>query len=106
MALTAAMLAAVLAAVCEGAWIRTTAEGPFDPVTARLSDGVFRGNAVDLPDDDPRLRRTAKGFEPEQIAVSLSATHDSVWISWITGKVLAGNMDFVFSLCSLMKKVI
>jgi hypothetical protein len=45
----------------------------------------LRGNAVDLPDADPRVRRRVKGFQPEQISLSLSATYDSVWISWITG---------------------
>lgn len=59
-------------------------------MTAALGDGVFRGNAVDLPDDDPRVTRKAEGFEPEQISVSLSATPDSVWISWITGDFQIG----------------
>jgi hypothetical protein len=45
----------------------------------------LRGNAVDLPDADPRVRRRVKDFQPEQISLSLSATYDSVWISWITG---------------------
>lgn len=65
--------------------ILTTLDGPFKPVTVPL-DQSFRGHAVDLPDTDPRVQRTVKGFEPEQISVSLSATYDSVWISWITGK--------------------
>ncbi|ONK58081.1 uncharacterized protein A4U43_C09F7920 [Asparagus officinalis] len=65
--------------------------GPFDRRTARLEDGVFRGNAVDLPEEDPRVRRKAKGFEPEQISLSLSANHDSVWISWITGDCQIGS---------------
>lgn len=64
--------------------IPTTLDGPFTPVTVPL-DESFRGNAVDLPADDPRVRRTVKGFEPEQISVSLSTNHDSVWVSWITG---------------------
>lgn len=64
--------------------IQTTLQGPFKPVTVPL-DKSFRGNAVDLPDTDPRVQRRVQGFEPEQISVSLSATHDSVWISWITG---------------------
>ncbi|XP_020253717.1 purple acid phosphatase 15-like [Asparagus officinalis] len=74
-----------------GGGITDDAEGPFSPETARLEDGVFRGNAVDLPDDDPRVRRRVKGFKPEQISVSLSATHDSVWISWITGDFQIGK---------------
>lgn len=64
--------------------IPTTLDGPFKPVTVPL-DKSFRGNAVDLPETDPRVQRIVKGFEPEQISVSLSGTHDSVWISWITG---------------------
>lgn len=82
----AAAAAAILTA-CVDSRIPTTLEGPFDPVTAALGDGLFRGNAVDLPEDDPRVRRKEKGFEPEQISISLSTTHDSVWISWITGKL-------------------
>lgn len=64
--------------------IPTTLDGPFEPVTVPF-DPALRGVAVDLPDTDPRVRRRAWGFEPEQISVSLSATYDSVWISWITG---------------------
>lgn len=64
--------------------IPTTLDGPFKPVTVPL-DKTFRGHAVDLPDTDPRVQRVVQGFEPEQISVSLSTTHDSVWISWITG---------------------
>ncbi|XP_021641480.2 purple acid phosphatase 15 isoform X2 [Hevea brasiliensis] len=69
--------------------IQTTLQGPFKPVTVPL-DKSFRGNAVDLPDTDPRVRRRVQDFEPEQISVSLSATHDSVWISWITGQYQIG----------------
>lgn len=64
--------------------IPTTLDGPFKPVTVPL-DKSFRGNAIDLPDTDPRLQRSVTGLQPEQISVSLSSTHDSVWISWITG---------------------
>ncbi|GLT97777.1 hypothetical protein SLE2022_153260 [Rubroshorea leprosula] len=70
--------------------IPTTLDGPFKPVTVPL-DKSFRGNAVDLPGTDPRVQRIAKGFEPEQISVSLSSTPDSVWISWITGKYQIGE---------------
>ncbi|KAJ7950452.1 Purple acid phosphatase [Quillaja saponaria] len=37
-----------------------------------------------------RIPTTLEGFEPEQISVSLSANHDSVWISWITGEFQIG----------------
>lgn len=70
--------------------IQTTLDGPFTPVTVPL-DQSFRGKAVDLPETDPRLQRTVAGFEPEQIAVSLSVFHDSVWISWITGEFQIGD---------------
>lgn len=69
--------------------IPTTLDGPFDPVTIPF-DQSLRGNAIDLPDSDPRVRRRVKGFEPEQISLALSATYDSVWISWITGESQIG----------------
>ncbi|XP_021274973.1 purple acid phosphatase 15 isoform X2 [Herrania umbratica] len=70
--------------------IPSTLDGPFDPVTVPY-DVSLRGNAVDLPDTDPRVRRRVKGFEPEQISVSLSVSYDSVWISWVTGEFQIGN---------------
>eukprot|EP00257_Ricinus_communis_P016035 XP_015574077.1 purple acid phosphatase 15 isoform X2 [Ricinus communis] len=70
--------------------IPTTLEGPFKPRTVPL-DQSFRGHAIDLPDSDPRVQRTVRDFEPEQISVSLSSTHDSVWISWITGDYQIGD---------------
>ncbi|EXC16968.1 hypothetical protein L484_021625 [Morus notabilis] len=57
--------------------IPTTLEGPFKPVTVPL-DKSFRGNAVDLPDTDPRVLRIVQDFQPEQISVSLSTTYRSV----------------------------
>lgn len=67
-----------------GVIIPSTLDGPFEPVTVPFDESL-RGNAVDLPDSDPRVKRRVKGFEPEQISISLSAHYDSVWISWITG---------------------
>ncbi|KAL5058628.1 hypothetical protein RYX36_030232 [Vicia faba] len=64
--------------------IPTTLEGSFLPVTVPF-DVSTCGNTSDLPDTDPRVRRQVVGFEPEQISLSLSSTHDSVWVSWITG---------------------
>nr|XP_010926759.1 purple acid phosphatase 15-like [Elaeis guineensis] len=81
----------VLGTAIAGDGIPTTLDGPFEPVTVQLSDKAFRGHAVDLPDSDPRVQRRVKGWEPEQISVSLSATEDSVWISWITGKFQIGE---------------
>ena len=76
----------LLVVVAVEARIPTTLDGPFKPVTVPF-DLSLRGNAVDLPGTDPRVRRRVKGFEPEQISVTLSANYDSVWISWITGLV-------------------
>ncbi|KAL4308137.1 hypothetical protein GQ457_01G033280 [Hibiscus cannabinus] len=73
-----------------GEGIPSTVDGPFKPVTVPL-DKSFRGHAVDLPDDDSRVQRTVTGWEPEQISVSLSSNHDSVWISWITGEFQIGE---------------
>ncbi|GMH25847.1 hypothetical protein Nepgr_027690 [Nepenthes gracilis] len=70
--------------------IPTTLDGPFEPVTVPFDESL-RGNAVDLPDTDPRVQRRVKGFEPEQISVSLSSNYDSVWISWITGDYQIGE---------------
>ncbi|EHA8586963.1 putative Purple acid phosphatase 13 [Cocos nucifera] len=58
--------------------IPTMLDGPFVPMTSPLDGAGFRGRAVDLPDSDPRVRRRARVFEPEQISVSLSTTSDSV----------------------------
>ncbi|GMY33925.1 purple acid phosphatase 15 isoform X1 [Fagus crenata] len=69
--------------------IPSTLDGPFKPVTVPLDDSL-RGKGVDLPDSDPRVERSVKGFEPEQISVSLSADYHSVWISWITGEFQIG----------------
>ncbi|PWA96614.1 purple acid phosphatase 15 [Artemisia annua] len=70
--------------------IVTTLDGPFTPVTVPL-DESFRGHAVDLTEDDPRVKRNVKGFEPEQIMVSLSSGYESVWVSWVTGKFQIGD---------------
>ncbi|KAK9944798.1 hypothetical protein M0R45_010348 [Rubus argutus] len=79
----------LLVVVAVGSRIPTTLDGPFKPVTVPF-DLSLRGNAVDLPGTDPRVRRRVKGFEPEQISVTLSANYDSVWISWITGEFQIG----------------
>ncbi|CAN0875360.1 Purple acid phosphatase 15 [Linum grandiflorum] len=70
--------------------IPSTLDGPFNPVTIPL-DKSFRGYAIDLPDSDPRVQRKVNGFAPEQISLSLSATYDSVWVSWITGDYQIGD---------------
>ncbi|XP_041003557.1 purple acid phosphatase 15 isoform X1 [Juglans microcarpa x Juglans regia] len=79
----------LLHAVTSGTKIPSTLDGPFEPVTVPF-DANLRGNAVDLPESDPRVQRRVKGFEPEQISVSLSSHYDSVWISWITGESQIG----------------
>ena len=83
---------AIDVAVTDANRIPSTLDGPFDPVTVPY-DVSLRGNAVDLPDTDPRVRRHVKGFEPEQISVSLSVSYDSVWISWITGSSSKSSLD-------------
>ncbi|XP_057958200.1 purple acid phosphatase 15-like [Malania oleifera] len=71
--------------------IPTTAEGPFKPVTVTL-DSAFRGRAEDLPHTHPALQTNgALPFHPQQISISLSATFDSAWVSWVTGEFQIGN---------------
>lgn len=70
--------------------ILTTLDGPFDPLTVPF-DTSLRGKTDDLPSTDPRVVRRVKGFQPEQISVSLSSTHDSIWVSWITGDFQIGD---------------
>ncbi|KAG1338491.1 putative Purple acid phosphatase 13 [Cocos nucifera] len=71
--------------------IPTMLDGPFVLVTSPLDGAGFHGRAVDLPDSDPRVRRRVRCFEPEQISISLFATPDSVWISWVTGSLFLSN---------------
>lgn len=78
----------------ENVAIPSTLDGPFEPVTVPFDEGL-RGHAVDLPSTDPRVVRRAKGFEPEQISLSLSSSYDSIWVSWITG-----SSSFVLSFFS------
>lgn len=70
--------------------IPSTLDGPFEPETLPY-DASLRGNAVDIPDTDPLVRRRVTGFEPEQLSVSLSFNHDSIWITWITGEFQIGD---------------
>jgi hypothetical protein len=85
--------------------IPSTLDGPFKPVTVPLDDSL-RGKAVDLPDSDPRVERSVKGFEPEQISVSLSAEYHSVWISWITGICLSLSLSLFLNLVYVLFWVI
>lgn len=81
----------------------TTLEGPFKPVTFPFDNESFHGNAIDLSDTDPQVRRTVQDFEPEQVSVSLSSDYDSVWISWITGTSFVIPILFPFILfCFLL----
>ncbi|KAI9073729.1 hypothetical protein K1719_044304 [Acacia pycnantha] len=79
-----------VSSVIVGAEIPTTLDGPFKPVTVPL-DQSFRGQAVDLPNSNPRLQAKLEQFHPEQISVSHSFNYDSVWISWITGEFQIGD---------------
>lgn len=81
---TLCMLLLSLSSILVHGGVPTTLDGPFKPVTVPL-DKSFRGNAVDIPDTDPLVQRNVEAFQPEQISLSLSTSHDSVWISWITG---------------------
>lgn len=78
----------------DGIGIPTTLEGPFKPVTAPL-DKNLRLNVSDLP---YVLQNNAQGegFQPQQISVSLSASYDSIWISWITGLLVPSFFHFTF----------
>lgn len=96
-ALVAVAAAAAAFAGLSQAKIPTTLDGPFEPRTAPFHAGL-RGHAVDLPADDPRLRRRVSGFLPEQIAVSLSVDYDSVWISWVTGSCFLPLINLFFLL--------
>ncbi|KAF5752492.1 purple acid phosphatase superfamily protein [Tripterygium wilfordii] len=80
----------VSSALSVHAGIPTTLDGPFTPVTAPL-DQNFTRNVTDLPNTDSLFHGVNNGFEPEQVSVSLSAHHDSVWISWITGDFQIGE---------------
>lgn len=69
--------------------IPTTLDGPFVPKTRRFDPSLRRGS-VDLPMDDPRLRRTVTGNFPEQISLALSSPN-SMWVSWVTGDSQIGT---------------
>ncbi|CAL9202946.1 purple acid phosphatase 15-like [Musa acuminata AAA Group] len=88
---TISLLLWSIAGLRGGRRIPTTLDGPFEPVTVPLDGRVARGHAVDLPASDFRLQRKVTELEPEQISVSLSATEDSVWISWVTGEFQIGK---------------
>lgn len=88
------LAATVLCCYSGGAIIPTTLEGPFSPVTVPTG---FRGHAVDLPESDPRVQKNwVSPFQPEQISVSLSATEDSIYISWVTGWYILDCDDQLF----------
>lgn len=75
--------------------IPTTLDGPSKPVTQRLDPSLRRGSD-DLPMDHPRLKRNVTGIFPEQISLALS-TPNSMWVSWITGKIfrMFSQINFV-----------
>lgn len=81
--------------------IPTTLDGPFKPVTVPFNTSL-RGKAIDLPDTDIRVQRVVQGFEPEQISISLSTSHDSVWISWVTGSISLFHALIVLSLLGIL----
>ncbi|CAM8902033.1 unnamed protein product [Rhodiola kirilowii] len=83
------ILLALLQYVVSSDRIPTTLDGPFKPRTVPFDRGL-QGNAEDLPETDHRVKRRVKGFEPEQISLSLSSDYQSVWISWVTGDYQIG----------------
>ena len=76
-----------LSAICMlsgvDAYIPTTLDGPFEPITVSF-DPSLRTGSEDLPHSHPRLVKRVPSIFPEQIALALS-NPDSMWISWITG---------------------
>lgn len=64
--------------------IPTTLDGPFKPLTHTF-DPLFRKGSDDLPMDHPRLKRNVTSFFPEQIALALSYSSSSIFVSWVTG---------------------
>ncbi|XP_059307988.1 purple acid phosphatase 23 isoform X1 [Lycium ferocissimum] len=69
--------------------IPTTLDGPFKPVTQRFDPSLRKGSD-DLPMDHPRLKRNVTSFFPEQIALALSSSPSSMWVSWVTGEAQIG----------------
>lgn len=61
----------------------TTLQGPFPPRTVQF-DVSLRKGSQDLEPKHPRVVRTVKGNEPEQISLALS-TPDAMWVTWTTG---------------------
>lgn len=79
--------------------IPTTLDGPFKPLTHRFDPLLHKGSD-DLPMDHSRLKRNVTSFFPEQIALALSTSSSSMWISWITG--ISSCYSSIF--CVFLKK--
>ncbi|CAI0380387.1 unnamed protein product [Linum tenue] len=75
--------------VCQ-ALIPTTLDGPFKPSTRSFDPSLRRGSA-DLPMDHPRLKKNVSGNFPQQIALALSSSPTSMWVSWVTGDAQIGS---------------
>ena len=57
--------------------------------------------SIPLCDSHPSVHRHC--FEPEQISVSLSSDHDTIWISWITGiHFVYGSLLSLLSFCAYL----
>ncbi|XP_055833003.1 purple acid phosphatase 23 isoform X2 [Solanum dulcamara] len=69
--------------------IPTTLDGPFKPLTHTF-DPLFRKGSDDLPMNHPRLKRNVTSFFPEQIALALSYSSPSMFVSWVTGEAQIG----------------
>ncbi|XP_030509452.2 purple acid phosphatase 23 isoform X1 [Cannabis sativa] len=71
------------------AHIPTTLEGPFEPITQQFDSSLRRGSD-DLPMNHPRLMKNVTSNFPEQIAIALSSSPTSIWVSWVTGDAQIG----------------
>ncbi|KAG0474727.1 hypothetical protein HPP92_014413 [Vanilla planifolia] len=70
--------------------IPTTLDGPFAPRTRRF-DPSLRLGSDDVPMDDPKLAKKVGFNFPEQIALAISFSHTSMWVSWVTGDAQIGK---------------
>ncbi|KAF4370860.1 hypothetical protein G4B88_012660 [Cannabis sativa] len=83
------ILAMVMMMMMTKAHIPTTLEGPFEPITQQFDSSLRRGSD-DLPMNHPRLMKNVTSNFPEQIAIALSSSPTSIWVSWVTGDAQIG----------------
>ncbi|KAF4355355.1 hypothetical protein F8388_026625 [Cannabis sativa] len=83
------ILTMVMMMMMTKAHIPTTLEGPFEPITQQFDSSLRRGSD-DLPMNHPRLMKNVTSNFPEQIAIALSSSPTSIWVSWVTGDAQIG----------------